>query len=368
MKAPKKTYKPKHGSSYDAIVVGGGLSGLLTSAFLLKKGRKVLLLEKLEKLGGRFSPEARDGFLLGAGFRFGDASAWASVADYLQIPCELHKIQNGGALLHSTRGWIEPEELPDWEAYYSANCTAYPTRGAFGIAESLLDFCEASENFSVALSSPVSGVTIQAARVHKISIGAEMEVEAKDLYWSSDYKALLESLRGEVAEAGPERVSWLKKFVKTPSNPAVVMEFAHSKKIGEFTESLIMPFTAGEKEERRYLVGALLGNRDPSLAPAGKELSSWIMPLTESEWGENHETMKKIRSARRLLEKALPGFESSILFDRVLVLNQSASPLLKKKGEWHPLLANLSLCADWSSPEGATLEALCSQMLHHFRD
>ncbi|MGE5458764.1 MAG: FAD-dependent oxidoreductase, partial [Methanococcaceae archaeon] len=39
-------------SSYDAIVVGGGISGLMSALTLGKKGNNILLLEKADILGG----------------------------------------------------------------------------------------------------------------------------------------------------------------------------------------------------------------------------------------------------------------------------------------------------------------------------
>ena len=42
---------------YDAIVVGGGVNGLTTAAYLGKSGRRVLLLEKNDTVGGLASTE-----------------------------------------------------------------------------------------------------------------------------------------------------------------------------------------------------------------------------------------------------------------------------------------------------------------------
>jgi phytoene dehydrogenase-like protein len=39
-------------TTYDAIIVGGGHNGLVTAAYLAKAGRKVLVLEKRERVGG----------------------------------------------------------------------------------------------------------------------------------------------------------------------------------------------------------------------------------------------------------------------------------------------------------------------------
>lgn len=353
----------KPGSSPDALVVGGGMAGLLTAALLLKQGKSVHLSEKLPKPGGRLSPEARNGFTLGSGFAFGDSGWWKATADRLGLEAPMVPVNNGGALVHGTRGWVAPEEVPAWETYLSQPCTEFPEAGAYGITQSLLNFCASHENFSLSLEAPVGALQVEDARVVSASLGADLQITPAEVYWCGDYKSLSEALRGSVPEAGPERVSWMKKFVKSPPQPGVVLEFAHKTKLGDFTESLLLPFSAGDKEERRYLVGSIVSNRDPSLAPEGKSLSSWILPLTEAEWGDNHESMKKIRSARRMIDKAFPGFDASVLFDRVLVIDATVSPLAKKKGENNPLLKNLHLHSDWAMPNGATFEGLAETLL-----
>lgn len=54
---------------YDAIVVGGGISGLTAAAFLSKAGRKVLLCEKENHCGGLINSFERDGFIYDGGIR-----------------------------------------------------------------------------------------------------------------------------------------------------------------------------------------------------------------------------------------------------------------------------------------------------------
>ncbi len=54
---------------YDAIVVGGGMAGLTSAAFLAKSGHPVLLLEKNEKVGGCVNSFQRDGYVFEGGIR-----------------------------------------------------------------------------------------------------------------------------------------------------------------------------------------------------------------------------------------------------------------------------------------------------------
>jgi len=54
---------------YDAIIVGAGITGLTSAAFLSKAGMSVLLCEKEEKCGGLINSFERDGFIYDGGIR-----------------------------------------------------------------------------------------------------------------------------------------------------------------------------------------------------------------------------------------------------------------------------------------------------------
>jgi phytoene dehydrogenase-like protein len=54
---------------YNTIIVGGGIAGLTSAAYLSRAGQKVLLIEKNKELGGLVNSFTRDGFQFDAGAR-----------------------------------------------------------------------------------------------------------------------------------------------------------------------------------------------------------------------------------------------------------------------------------------------------------
>lgn len=55
--------------SYDTVIVGGGIAGLTSAAYLAKKGQKVLLIEKNKECGGLVNTFDHNGFRFDAGVR-----------------------------------------------------------------------------------------------------------------------------------------------------------------------------------------------------------------------------------------------------------------------------------------------------------
>lgn len=54
---------------YDAVIVGGGIAGLTSAAYLAQHGYKILLCEKEKQVGGLVSSFCHEGFLYDAGVR-----------------------------------------------------------------------------------------------------------------------------------------------------------------------------------------------------------------------------------------------------------------------------------------------------------
>ncbi|MCO5142882.1 MAG: NAD(P)-binding protein [Oligoflexia bacterium] len=358
-----KTSRLNSGFHCDALVVGAGLSGLLCAAQLLKKGAKVHLTESTGRIGGRMSPELREGFALGSGMNLGDLD-WFLQAEQLlgYTSSALIPYNHNRSLLLGSKGWTEPNSLDEWDSMVCRMGDVYPQKGLYGMVESLIRYCESYENFQMSLEAPVTKIEVQQGKVQQVCIGVDAVGTVGELWWTADYKSLMEVLRSEKEGSSAETNSWVKSFVKSNYSPGVVLEFAHKNNLSDISETILIPLGASSKEERKHLIGSFPSNRDSQIAPEGRGFSTWLLPLTEAEWQDNHETMKKIRLAKRLLEKAFPGFIETILFERVLVLENTYSCPNKKKSTWQPMTENLFAMADWAMPDGISFSSVGKQL------
>lgn len=361
-----KSGTPKNMFECDTLVVGAGLSGIVAAAKAATEGKRVIVVDAADRAGGRWSPERREGFQFGAGLNVADKGTWERVVSELNLEDNSVEIENGNSVVFTKKGWQSGTNLPDWEKFLAQPVESMPQGGVAGFLDRILE----QRAFDLRLNSPVTELVIEKGKADWARIGTDQGIRFQECIWAADSLALAEVLAGEGApEEGMERTSWLKQFVVHSPSPGVVLEFAHGKKLSEFTETLVLPLPGADKEkDRRYLVGAFLANRDASLAPKGREVSVWLLPLREHEWEDNHEIMKRIRSARRVIERSFPGFEKSVLFDRVQVLSHTITPQNRKskkkaKEEIPNPFSNLRVFSDWSAPAGSHFPGVVEQLL-----
>jgi phytoene dehydrogenase-like protein len=81
-------------SNYDVIIIGAGLGGLLSAAQFLRRGRRVLVLERLAHPGGRFTAKTFKGAQVSTGavhmLPFGTNGELAGMLRSLAVPHRIH--------------------------------------------------------------------------------------------------------------------------------------------------------------------------------------------------------------------------------------------------------------------------------------
>src|SRR4051794_1617146 len=71
-----------HEQQFDAIVIGAGAGGLFSAARLANAGLRTLVVERLDKVGGRASTDDIDGFKVNVG------AVGIEIGGILQQSCE----------------------------------------------------------------------------------------------------------------------------------------------------------------------------------------------------------------------------------------------------------------------------------------
>lgn len=81
-------------SHYDAIVIGAGAGGMSAAAHLVAAGRKVLIVESQDRLGGRASSEEIDGFIVNRGaIAIERGSGFEQTFELLGVPLDVREPQ-----------------------------------------------------------------------------------------------------------------------------------------------------------------------------------------------------------------------------------------------------------------------------------
>lgn len=102
--------------AYDAIVVGGGISGLTSAVYLARAGMKTLLLEKNNTCGGLVNSFFRDGFLFDGGVRaLESAGVILPMLKHLGIDLEIIKSCVSVGIENDIMHVTSKESLKDYE-------------------------------------------------------------------------------------------------------------------------------------------------------------------------------------------------------------------------------------------------------------
>ncbi len=294
----------------DTVIVGAGITGLFIASLRAQMGQDVLVVETSTTAGGYWSPSKREGFQLGSGMGVLPWKAWEQLYKKIDLPYNEISISNGNCITYKSKSWQPAENLPPWENHFAQPVGAMPQGGLAGFVQDILS----KKNFRIQYEAPLTKITMESNDRIAIQTANNLDIQCKECLWTINPSGFQKIITGDGSEKTP-----------TLFTPAVTLEFAHKKSISEFTETLALAMNSEQKHKQEpcYLMGAFVSNRDQSLAPNNQQISSWIFPLSNDEWGDNHEISKKIRSSRRVLHRSFGEFQDSVLFERVQILKNT---------------------------------------------
>ena len=149
-------------STYDTIVIGAGLGGLLAALHCLRRGQRVAIIERLAQPGGRFSARAMQGAQVSTGavhlLPFGSHGGLARMLDTLDVPHVIHDATMFGSFHIRGRQYVIRTPL---QLARVLGARQFLTLGRLGATLALRTPASFDRDLSFAVWLAAHGVTLQ---------------------------------------------------------------------------------------------------------------------------------------------------------------------------------------------------------------
>lgn len=302
----------------DFLILGGGLSGLLTAAYLEKAGKNYLILEALDECGGYIRGQEEQGVWLDYGLKSIPVSD-VSTNPLLKLKEDLGLNFNIETLLaepqyyqHKT-GFIpfvgfgenKNRALVAELSYYTTAPRLLVSNGWKTLSDELLKIIPEKK---IKTKSHVTAFEFEGDDLKSVTVNGEQKFEAQTYIY-----ALPLSAAAGLFPAGKLNPKFLQKLDKNTKFTAVSLDLATPKRIDE--KPNIMVFN----DDEFYMLGQFVTNCDPLKQAQGLQISTW-MTLLESEDAQNEEVVAKaLKTMKKTIKKAFPTLIDEASWERILV-------------------------------------------------
>lgn len=322
--------------SYDYIIFGAGLSGLIAAKILLNKNKTFLILEPSDRLGGRLSGWSVDGQILPSNlnlysytednlkhFNWLEETLGQSILSGPLTTNTFH-FQDGGFKNFNGFGDKTPQALSQLNKFcFESEKLKINTYPKDWISNLISDLNEDQ----YLLNSEITKMNFIDHKATSIEINGKSEVEFNGLIWAMAPQKLLDVVPNEIL--GATEAKKLKKH--NDVFDAVVLNLAH--KGLQFEEGLDK--NVAESIHTESSIFCLYGSSlefEPVVGHMTKDRSCW-MSLIDAEQALDHEHLTKvIKNMKRQIKRAFPSFfESSDFKEKIILSESSYGQLLLKE-------------------------------------
>ena len=271
------------------LIIGGGISGVLSANVLQRKGVPFLGLEKSKQLGNQsnFGP-----FRIYQDNSVGFVKELCGSIDWIKVDEQPQERKKGE--------WVPTNnDCIDEEKAFLGN-----------------PFYQPIENFETvmgAIKHSIESFFVTDKLVEKIDVekkivtcqdGSEHPFER--LIWCDDLKSLLKA-----SQTNP-KVGMKNPRKKDDVQGGIHLEIELSSSFIPFSNSVIFPFRYKDYKLRA------LGINDPKTTPNGTSKMHWIVFLERELADDREEVAKVIRAMKRELQKEFPEFKTAVLKEKIV--------------------------------------------------
>lgn len=369
---------------YDTVVVGGGITGLQLGALLANDGEKVLVLEKSARLGGRAAIVNKKGFTVDYGIhliRFGPQSAVSKTCR--QLGHEVEYVPMGTSWVMDEDGKVKvfptgPKAflttgLFSLREKLKAAMLVGKIRGSNQLPELMEKNVEDWLNernvtgglrryFHLVSASMMVCPFIERTSVGEMFVNMQkvLQTGISVMYPRGGWLPMIELFKEKINEQGEIRLKSEVSKVKVEDGKAVGVivndELIPAQKVVLSIPSLGLPDLLPDKVPGRYVekcknnrptagivldyglkkqvsdidglcymydpmsFGMFTSNLEPSLAPEGKQLLTWLQPVDSKKIKDRSWAKKKEADLEKALFRFFPSLKDAIEWRRVLYL------------------------------------------------
>lgn len=316
---------------YDVVIVGSGLCGLLASHVLHKSGRKVLLVESKETMGGNLAPVSTSHGSLPNHLNFIPVhEAGARHIKWLetllgepiigaQQKCNPVTVESGQLAPFVGFGDVGFLSAGEWNDYNPQECfELLHTPEAW--VKQLIQWIEPVDYLTHA---EVTAFTVENDLIQAAIINGNEKLEADTFLFCASPKLLPDLLP---ADGLPARVH--QKIAKSRTWTSVGLHFSHTETL---TDNFQLHFLMGTKADFEPVVGRFF----PSEDTAGQG-SLWVSLLPSDVDDATEHAGATIRNMKKQIKRAYPDLFEKIANEKIVVHPYAAGKIalgLKTPGQ-----------------------------------
>lgn len=342
---------------YDAVIFGGGFSGLLSAHILKAKGKSVLIVEPSDKLGGRLSAWKKEQSEFPSNLNVFSYSQpeHKSFFDWLENTLETRVIDGSFSVQtsHFKDGQLKPltgfgernyEALDEYNFFClqseKARLTQLPHFWVQRLHQNL-------EEHEFCLNSEISAIKVENKTAKSLMINGKSEIEFEHIIWATAPQRLLPVVGGQNLSASEA------KKLKRPSKvfDAVMLNLIHPN----YQHETLNPTSEASIEESQLTsnwpllehpeIFCLYGSQDefePVIGTLSKNFSCW-MTLVPAELSLDNEFVAKvIRNMKKQIKRPFPDLFDSAELEEKIILSESAYGHLSLKEDEKGFLKDIN--------------------------
>lgn len=339
---------------YDAIIFGGGFSGLMTTQILKSKNKSFLLVEPSDRLGGRLTAWTAQETDLPSNpniFPYSSDSD-AELFSWLEKKLDTRIVDGtfSAPASHLKDGQLKPltgfgdknyEALDEYNSFClqteKANLTQLPHYWVGRLASQL-------QEDEFVLHSEITSVDVQDKQAQKLTLNGKTEIEFDTLIWAQAPQNMLNVIGAQNLSPADA------KKLKRPSKifDAIMLNLSHKgyqherlKNVSTEESPLLQNWPLKSNPEVLCLYGSQ-EEFEPVIGTISNDSSCW-MTLVPSELSLDNEFVAKvIRNMKKQIKRPFPDLFDQVQVEEKIILSENAYGYLPLKENEQGYLKDIS--------------------------